>query len=66
MANQRERRKWALQLAAALLRSDMDTYVPEDAVDEFDDDEGDKRIAAVRQIADELESKAERIHLEKL
>lgn len=58
MANKRERRKWALELAAELLRSDN---VPEDEVDKFNDDERDKRIAAVLAIADELEAKAKRM-----
>lgn len=61
MASKRERRKWALELAAALLRSDMDTYTPENTDDDFDEDESDKRVEAVRAIADELEAKAKRM-----
>lgn len=53
----RERRKWALEMAASLLQSDMDCF---DAGDE-DEDEQDKRRDAVRQIADELQAKADRI-----
>lgn len=59
MASKKERRKWALELAAALLRSDMDTYAPES--DGFDAEEADKRIRAVCAVADELEAKAKRM-----
>jgi hypothetical protein len=54
----RERRKWALELASALLRSDMDCFDPEEFEDE---DEQDKRRDAVCAIADELEAKARRM-----
>lgn len=58
MATNRERRKWALEMAAALLYSDMDNFDP----DEFDDeDEKDKRRAAVCRVADELRWKADRM-----
>jgi hypothetical protein len=57
MANKQERRKWALEMSAALLRSDMDCF----SLDEFDEDEGDKRIAAIQAIANELDAKAKRI-----
>lgn len=57
MANQRVRRKWALELAAALLLSDMDTV----DLDEFDDEEQLKRQEAVRKIAAELQKKAAKI-----
>lgn len=60
MSTKRERRKWALEIAAALLRSDMDCFT----VEEFDEDEQDKRRDAVRQIADELEGKARKIRNE--
>lgn len=50
MANNRERRKWALEMSAALLDSDMDNFDPA----EFDDeDEKERRVAAVRKIAKE-------------
>lgn len=59
MSTKRERRKWALEIAASLLHSDMDNFT----VDEFDEDEMDKRRAAVREIAKELQRKAARIQL---
>lgn len=52
-----ERRQWALEMAASLLQSDMDCF---DAGDE-DEDEQDKRREAVRQIANELQAKADRM-----
>lgn len=59
MSNNRERRKWALEMSAALLESDMDTFGINE--NEFDEDEAEKRQAAVREIADELRRKAERM-----
>lgn len=63
MATKRERRKWALELSAALLHSDMDCFVPSDTGDDFDEDEGDRRVDAVRAIAKELQAKADRMHV---
>ena len=58
MSNARERRKWALEMAAALLHSDMDMF----SAEEFDEDEMDLRRDSVREIAKELQRKADRIH----
>ncbi len=55
--NKRERRKWALEMAASLLRSDMDCF---DAGTD-DEDEANKRNEAVRQVANELQAKANRM-----
>ena len=57
MSTKRERRKWALDMAAALLRSDMDCFW----LDEFDEDEQEKRIAAIHEIANQLDAKAQKI-----
>lgn len=57
MATKRERRKWALEMAAALLRSDMDCF----GLEEYDEDEERKRLDALRKIADELEGKARKM-----
>lgn len=58
MSNRRQRRKWALEMAAALLRSDMDNFTVDGAKDE---DKEDQYRAEIRVIADELDRKAERI-----
>lgn len=58
MSTKRQRRKWALEMAAALLRSDMDNFTVDGAKDE---DEEDLYRAEIRLIADELDRKAERI-----
>ena len=55
MSTKRERRKWALETAAALLRSDMDCYTVDEVEDE---DEQDKYRDEVRAIANELDRKA--------
>lgn len=61
MSNARERRRWALELSAVLLRSDMDCFDP----DEFEgEDEKEKRRAAVLQVADELEGKMLKIKVQ--
>ena len=60
MSTKRERRKWALQMSASLLRSDMDCF----DLGETDDksaDEADEYRAEVRKIANELEQKAKRM-----
>lgn len=58
MSTKRERRKWALEMSAALLRSDMDNFTVDGAKDE---DEEDLYRAEIRLIADELDRKAKRI-----
>lgn len=58
MSTKRQRRKWALEMSAALLRSDMDNF---DVAETGDEDEQDKYRAAVREVANELEIKAARI-----
>lgn len=58
MTKKQERRKWALETAAALLQSDMDCF---DVTDVEDEDEADKRRDAVREIAEQLAVKAKRI-----
>lgn len=59
MATAQERRKWALGMAAALLHSDMDCF----GLDEYDEDEQNKRHDAIRKIADDLNRKAARINV---
>lgn len=58
MSTKRERRKWALEMSAALLRSDMDNFTVDGAKDE---DEEDRYREEIRLIAVELERKAKRI-----
>lgn len=58
MGTKRQRRKWALEVAAALLRSDMDNFTVDDAENE---DEGDKYRDEIRAIADALDRKAKRM-----
>ena len=58
MSTRQQRRKWALEMAAALLRSDMDNFNVDEVEDE---DEQDKYREAVREIADDLKRKAARI-----
>lgn len=57
MTSQQERHKWALETAAALLQSDMDCF----DLDEFDDEEQERRQKAVREIARSLQSRADKI-----
>ena len=58
MSTKRQRHKWALEMAAALLHSDMDNFDVDEVKDE---DEQDKYREAIRAIADELKRKAARI-----
>lgn len=58
MSTKQQRRKWALEMAAALLRSDMDNFTVDGAKDE---DEEDQYRAEIRVIADGLERRAKRI-----
>ena len=44
-------------MAAALLHTDLDCM----ALDEFDEDEADRRREAIREVADELRYRADRI-----
>jgi hypothetical protein len=57
MTARRERRWWALDMAAALLHSDLDCM----SLDEFDEDEADKRRESVREVADELRRRADKL-----
>jgi dipeptidase len=52
-----ERRWWALDMAAALLYSDTDCM----ALDEFDENEAEKRRESIREIADSLKQRADKI-----
>lgn len=58
--NQRQRRKWALEMAAALLQSDMDNFDASEG-GERDEDEEEKRCEAVRKVADQLKAKADKM-----
>lgn len=53
-----ERRWWALDMAAGLLHTDLDTM---DFDTEFDEDETIKRKQAIREIADDLQRRADKI-----
>lgn len=55
--NKRERRRWALLMASALLQSDVDTLDTEGE----DENEDDCRREAIREIARQLAAKARRI-----
>jgi hypothetical protein len=46
-------------MSAALLQSDADTL----DIDEFDEDEAAKRIKAIRDVAESLAAKAQRLKL---
>lgn len=58
MATQRERRKWALEMSAALLRTED---IP--TLEDFDQEESEKRKAFILEVADMLEGKARKIKL---
>lgn len=57
MSTARERRAWALDMAAGLLHSDLDCM----DLTEFDEDEEAKRRKALRQVADELLQRAKKM-----
>lgn len=64
MSTKRQRRKWALEMSAALLDSDMDNFIVEDHEEGLTEDEAAKYRESVRQVANELRDKAARIVLE--
>jgi hypothetical protein len=57
MATARERRAWALDMAAGLLRSDLDCM----DLTEFDDNEEPKRRNALRTVANQLLERARKM-----